>query len=185
MRHPHAYCRDLVGGGVEIHTDNTHRLRRASLTLSPGLLPSGFFALLGVIQDSVSLWILGRALSRLLSGGYRPARRLEGLWLPALSEACSFGSCSVSGVVRLGGCRKLSELGETFYKTFGGPTVDWKLAMFNQTKVNEFSLLTFKVQFRENWGWRSSEEVGLMAFPLIFLHSEVLQSSPPAACRAQ
>ena len=79
----------------------------------------------------------------------------------------------------------MSELGETFYKTFGGPRVDWKLAMFNQTKVNEFSLLTFKVQFRENWGWRSSEEVGLLAFPLIFLHSEVLQSFPPAACRAQ
>lgn len=56
--------------------------------------------------------------------------------------------------------------------------------MFNQTKVNEFSLLTFKVQFRENWGWRSSEEVGLMAFPLIFLHCEVLQSSPPCSLQS-
>lgn len=68
-----------MGKGRNCHGQHTPA-KKSVFNLSPGLLPSGFFALLGLSRTRF-LWILGRALSRLLSGGYRPARRLEGLWL--------------------------------------------------------------------------------------------------------
>lgn len=48
--------------------------------------------------------------------------------------------------------------------------VDLKLAMLNQTKVNEFSLLTFRYSSEKTGGSGSLEEASLMAFPLISLH---------------
>lgn len=98
IAYPQAHCTDSGWGQKFTQTTHTSLVRKASLTLFPGLLPSGF-GLLG-LSRSWSLWILGKALSRFLSGGYR---QLLGKW---------------GGPVR--GCRKLSELGEIVSKTFWG-----------------------------------------------------------------